>query len=413
MAVTPLPTNMSEEVISDDKAILFSRTAPTLVWAFIPINITITPKANNADFTLILDTPTLLIIIPNVPWNIQTWKSGNKKASDKNDKPLSLLTDYCNYACFGMKIESDVMNFTKMFKSYAGKIENTKNKKIIVSGMGGSGISGDIASALCDAEAPAQVVTWKNYGLPEWVTKQDYVICISYSGNTEETLSAAKRAMEIGCELYAITTGGKLKKEVTKYGGEVTVVETGHQPRAALPLLLVPLLEKIGIDNLDEQIEEVRNITFELKKAKHIAKKMHGKLPCIYSSSSLECISYRWRCQIEENAKQMAFNHSLPEMNHNEIVGWTLPNDDLIVVTLRDSKESSVMKKRFENTINLAWKEKNVDIIEITASGKHLLARMMYLTVLGDLVSIELAKLNAVDPTPVEIIEKLKIELSK
>ena len=312
-----------------------------------------------------------------------------------------------------MKIESDVMNFTNMFKLCANKIKRARNKRIIVSGMGGSGISGDIASALCDAALPTQVVSWKDYELPKWITKQDCVICISYSGNTEETLSAAKRAIEIGCDLYAITTGGKLKDIVTKHDGEVTIVETGHQPRAALPLLLIPLLEKIGIDNLDEQIKEIRSMNLELNKAKDIANKIHGKIPCIYSSSTLECISYRWRCQIEENAKQIALNHILPEMNHNEIVGWTLPHNNLIVVTLRDNKEKSLMKKRFENTINLAWKEKKVDIIEITARGKHPLARMMYLTILGDLVSIELAKLNGVDPTPVEIIEKLKIELRK
>ena len=342
-----------------------------------------------------------------------TWESGNKKASDRNNKPSCLLTDYRNSVRFVMKIESDVMNFTKMFKSYSGKIKSVKNQRIVISGMGGSGISGDIASALCDATLPIQVVSWKDYGLPKWVTKQDYIICISYSGNTEETLSAAKKAVEIGCELYAITTGGKLKEIVTKYEGEVTVIEAGHQPRAALPLLLIPLLEKIGIDNLNEQIEEIRNMALELEKAKDIAEQINGKIPCLYSSSSLACISYRWRCQIEENAKQMAFHHVLPEMNHNEIVGWTIPHKDLAVIVLRDSKETKEIQKRVETTMNLAWKKKNIDIIEISASGKYPLTRMMNLTILGDLVSIELAKLNGIDPTPVEIIENLKIELSK
>ena len=151
----------------------------------------------------------------------------------------------------------------------------------------------------------------------------------------------------------------------------------------------------------------------EVEKAKKIARQVHGKLPCIYSSGIIGCIAYRWRCQIEENSKQMAFHHLLPEMNHNEIVGWTNSHDELAVVVLRDNKETKEMQKRFETTINLAWKEKKVNIIEITASGKYPLTRMMYLTILGDLVSIELAKLNGVDPTPVEIIENLKIKLSK
>ena len=109
----------------------------------------------------------------------------------------------------------------------------------------------------------------------------------------------------------------------------------------------------------------------------------------------------------------MAFHHLLPEMNHNEIVGWTIPHDELTVIVLRDNEETKEMQKRFETTINLAWREKNIDIIEVSASGKYPLTRMMNLTILGDLVSIELAKLNGIDPTPVEIIEKLKIELSK
>ena len=312
-----------------------------------------------------------------------------------------------------MEIERDVMNFTSMFKSYAGSINRTNSQRIIVLGMGGSGISGDIASALCDMASSIQVTSWKDYGLPKWVTKNDSVICISYSGNTEETLSGAHKAIELGCEVSAITTGGKLGEIITNYGGEIIKIESGHQPRAALPLLLTPLLEKIGINNLDEQIKEIRNMELDTVKSKKIAQTIHGKLPCIYSSGIMGCIAYRWRCQIEENAKQMALHHILPEMNHNEIVGWTKPHDDLVVIVLRDNKESKEMQKRFETTINLAWRDKKVDIIDITPSGKHPLTRMMNLTILGDLVSIELAKLNRIDPTPVEIIENLKVELSK
>ena len=312
-----------------------------------------------------------------------------------------------------MEIERDVMNFTSMFKSYSESINRIKSQRIIVLGMGGSGISGDIASALCDFASSIQVTSWKDYGLPKWATKNDSVICVSYSGNTEETLSGAHKAIELGCEVSAITTGGRLEEIITNYGGEIIKIESGHQPRAALPLLLTPLLEKIGIDNLDEQIKEIHNMELDTVKSKEIAQMIHGKLPCLYSSGIMGCIAYRWRCQIEENAKQMALHHTLPEMNHNEIVGWTKPHDDLVVIALRDNKESKKMQKRFETTIKLAWRDKKVDIIEITANGKHPLTRMMNLTILGDLVSIELAKLNKINPTPVEIIENLKIELSK
>jgi len=120
-------------------------------------------------------------------------------------------------------------------------------------------------------------------------------------------------------------------------------------------------------------------------------------------------VAYRWRCQIEENAKQLAFNHQIPEMNHNEIVGWTLPNNQMSVILIRDNNEKIEIKNRFEATKNVAWNE--LEIVECVAEGKTSLARIMSMIILGDLVSIELAKLNGVDPTPVKVIENLKNEL--
>ncbi len=309
----------------------------------------------------------------------------------------------------GIEIEKDTMDFTKMFKNkdIAKRLENVE--RVIVSGMGGSGISGDIAASLSNSDL--QIISWKNYNLPDWTQKKDYVICISYSGNTEETLSAAKKAIELGCRLDAITTGGILEKIVENYGGTVTKIEKGHQPRAALPLLLKPLLEKIGPNNLTEQIKEVTLLDIERKKAKEIAKEIKGKIPCIYAAGIMESIAYRWRCQIEENSKQIALHHVFPEMNHNEIVGWSNNNKNLAVVILRDIEENDYIESRFEITKKLAWKNSNV--IEIVAKGKYPLTRMMSNAILGDLVSIELAKLNNVDPTPVDIIENLKEELGR
>ena len=129
----------------------------------------------------------------------------------------------------------------------------------------------------------------------------------------------------------------------------------------------------------------------------------------MYSSDLMNPVAYRWRCQIEENAKQLAFNHQIPEMNHNEIVGWTLPNNQMSVVLIRDNNEKAQIKNRFEATKNVAWDE--VEIVECVAEGKTPLARIISMILLGDLVSIELAKLNNVDPTPVTVIENLKTEL--
>ena len=189
----------------------------------------------------------------------------------------------------------------------------------------------------------------------------------------------------------------------------ITEIETGHQPRAALPLLLKALICRIGLPNLEEQINEVGGLALPIDKAKDIASQLKGTIPCIYSSDLMNPVAYRWRCQIEENAKQLAFNHQIPEMNHNEIVGWTLPNNQMSVILIRDNNENEQIRNRFEATKNVAWD--NVEIVECTAKGKTPLARIMSMIILGDLVSLELAKLNNVDPTPVEVIENLKKNL--
>ena len=307
-----------------------------------------------------------------------------------------------------MNIEEDTLNFISMFKTKENFVSEAKSGRILVSGMGGSGISGLIASSLCNNMANSQVIPWANYGLPNWITSEDQIICISYSGNTAETLSAANRALEIGCQLEVITTGGKLEELAIKNNLNITKIEKGHQPRAALPLLLKPLLYKIGIPNLELQIKETIDLEIDIEKAKEISTKIKDKLPCIYSSGLLTPVGYRWRCQIEENAKVLAMNHELPEMNHNEIVVWTNPPNNMSVVLLRDNNESKAIKKRMDATKRIAWTSKGIDVIEIYSKGKWPLTRIISMVLLGDLISIELAKLNSVDPTPVKIIEDLK-----
>jgi len=308
-----------------------------------------------------------------------------------------------------MNIEKDTKNFLGMWKSVNFDLSNVNDKLIIISGMGGSGIGGQILSAISENEGFTQITSWNNYNLPKWTTENCFVICVSYSGNTAETLSAAKTALEIGCDIEIITTGGKLETLAKNNNLHTTKIEKGHQPRAALPLLLKALICRIGLPNLEEQINEVSNLVLPLDKAKNIGYQLKGTIPCIYSSNLMNPVAYRWRCQIEENAKQLAFNHQIPEMNHNEIVGWTQPNNNMSVVLIRDSNEKAQIKNRFEATKNVAWD--GIEIVECIAEGKTPLARMMSMIILGDLVSIELARLNDVDPTPVDVIENLKKEL--
>ena len=308
-----------------------------------------------------------------------------------------------------MQIKDDIMDFFEMWKLANFNYVEQRNEPIIVSGMGGSGISGQILSAVSDSQEFRKISYWNNYNLPKWIDDNCSVICVSYSGNTAETLSVAKDALKIGCNLEVITTGGKLEKFAKKNSLYITNIEKGHQPRAALPLLLKALISRVGLPNLDEQINEVSGLKLPIDEAKNIASQLKGTIPCIYSSNLMNPVAYRWRCQIQENAKQLAFNHQIPEMNHNEIVGWTLPNGQMSVILIRDSNEKEQIKNRFEATNNVAWK--NVKVVECNAQGKTPLARIMSMIILGDLVSLELAKLNNVDPTPVEVIENLKNEL--
>jgi len=307
-----------------------------------------------------------------------------------------------------MEIEQDTLNFINMFENKKNYQLEDRKGRILVSGMGGSGISGLIASALSNQIGNLQVIPWANYELPQWVDENDQIICISYSGNTAETLSAAKKAIDIGCKLEVITTGGKLEKLAIQNCLNITKIEKGHQPRAALPLLLKPLLYKIGIPDLDKQLTEISTLKNDLKKAREIARQIDGKLPCIYSNGLLTPVGYRWRCQIEENAKVLAINHEIPEMNHNEIVGWTNPLENTAVILIRDNMENETVKKRINATKTIAWTSKGINITEIYAIGKYPLTRIISMILLGDLVSIELAKLNSIDPTPVQIIENLK-----
>jgi len=306
-------------------------------------------------------------------------------------------------------IEEDTKNFLEMFKKEISIKNNSYSNKILISGMGGSGISGRIMEAIAQYEKIGEIFSWNNYEMPKWISSDDNVICISYSGNTAETLSAANKAHEIGCKIEVITTGGKLGDLADKHNWNKTKIENGHQPRAALPLLLKPLLYKLNFPDIDNIVNEVSRQAYDKGKMVEIASKLVNKVPCIYTEPLMEPVAYRWRCQIQENAKQLAFHHVIPEMNHNEIVGWTKSNPNMVPILIRRSDEKGEIRNRFEALKNTAWRNTNIE--EIFIKSETNLANIMEAIFIGDLVSIELAKLNEVDPTPVEVIENLKKEL--
>tara|TARA_B100001250_G_scaffold305601_1_gene267524 strand:- start:790 stop:1731 length:942 start_codon:yes stop_codon:yes gene_type:complete len=308
-----------------------------------------------------------------------------------------------------ISIEKDTKEFLSMFRNKTNAKKKSYSNKILISGMGGSGIGGRIMETLSQYENIGEIFSWNNYGIPYWISSNDNVICISYSGNTAETLSAAQEAHDRGCKIEVITTGGKLAELATKHNWDKTIIESGHQPRAALPLLLKPLLYKFNIQNIDEIVDEVSEQEYDVNKIREIASKISGKIPCIYTEPLMESVGYRWRCQIQENAKQLAFHHIIPEMNHNEIVGWTTLNPEMVPILVRRMGEKDEIRNRFEALKETAWK--NTEIKEIFVKSENNLAKIMEGIYIGDMVSIEIAKLNGVDPTPVKVIENLKKEL--
>lgn len=306
-------------------------------------------------------------------------------------------------------------------------------KNIVVVGMGGSAIGGDFMRCLLrnSLHYPFEVV--REYSLPEYVDDETLVIVSSYSGNTEETLSAVKDAIERKAMLAALTTGGELEALAKKEEITHAMLPKGFQPRAAVGLSTIPLykfLEKVGLaKDTSTQITETilslkdtreklaREISLSENPAKKIAAHLCGKLPLVYSGPDLmSAVAVRWRCQISENSKSLAYSSQFPEMNHNELVGWTDPPDDLKsklhAILLRDPEDNPRVKLRMDK-FKTRLKRLGVSSNDISASPGVALARMFEMIQFGDFVSYYLAVANSVDPTPVDAIEELKAELAK
>ncbi|RLC49177.1 MAG: bifunctional phosphoglucose/phosphomannose isomerase [Candidatus Cloacimonadota bacterium] len=308
-----------------------------------------------------------------------------------------------------------------------GKLNPKKIKRIVICGMGGSAISADIAKAAFGNLIPVEVV--KDYNIP-FLNEETLVITISYSGNTEETLSCLRQAIEKTDFIAAITSGGTVKKLVDeKYCW--LELPIGLPPRSAIGHLffsLVKLLETFAIIPSQELV--VKQIVADLIKkagaisvntpteeniAKTAAIAIKGKIPIIYSSSpSLAPLAYRWKCQINENAKYPAFWHYFPEMNHNESEGWEAKNfgDRFIPIVLSRMNEEENYKKRIRAFKKIFGKI-DVKYLEYFVEGDSLIEEIFSLIYLGDMISFYLAILQEVNPTTIEFINFLKKEISE
>lgn len=307
--------------------------------------------------------------------------------------------------------------------------DTSKVQNICFAGMGGSAIGADLCRAYTLDSCPVPVQVNRHYEVPEWVGESTLFITCSFSGNTEETLSALEQAMEQGAQIVAVTSGGKLLQLAQEEDFDYVKIPGGMPPRAALAYSFVPLFRIFShmgyVDEEDSVLDETLQLLrsgvadfedTELNEALTVAGQISETLPLIYSDARMmEPVNLRWRGQIEENAKMLAYGNLLPEMNHNEIVGWehiAHLTGRLSVIILRDSSDNDRVKRRMEILKELVM-DQAVCVIEIDTYGESRLARLFSLIQFGDWVSIYLALLNEVDPTPIAKIDLLKSKLAE
>lgn len=304
-------------------------------------------------------------------------------------------------------------------------------RNIVLTGLGGSAIGGDLLRSYLADELQIPFSVNRHYLLPEFVGKDTLVIVSSYSGNTEETISAHKDATKRKAKILCISTGGETAALAAKFKQPWIQIPAGLSPRAALGYSFFPLLVMFSRLRFIKTKEKDIRETIELLKNKsslygnpdspenaplRLAEQLKGMLPIVYAPAQhLDTVSLRWRGQFAENSKQLSSNHVLPEMNHNELVGWKVLPDLLKrvhVIFLKDSGTHTRVAVREEITKQVVSRYAGA-VTEVVSEGNSLLARVFSLIHFGDWVSLYLAILNNEDPEPVEVINYLKSELAK
>lgn len=282
---------------------------------------------------------------------------------------------------------------------------------ILITGMGGSGIPANIVQTLL-RESKVPVVVNKDYAIPAFVNDKTLVFVVSYSGNTEETLSAFKEALKKRAKIVIICSGGKLNQ----LGSEVAkvLIPEGLPPRSAVGYLLFPILVvlhnskiiKLSKDEILKAIDSLHAPELR-KKAGELAEQLHAKIPLVYGSPLFEPVALRWKQAINENSKQHAFWNVFPELNHNEMMAYNRKSDGFHVVILRDEKDNVRVQKRIELTKEIV-KAQGTSVTEILLKGDSLLVKMVTAIFLGDLMSYQLGIKNGVDPAETKMIEEFK-----
>ncbi len=295
--------------------------------------------------------------------------------------------------------------------------------KVYVSGLGGSGIGANFVQEFISDECKIPYIVGKKYTIPAFVDQNTLAIVSSYSGNTEETLQAFEAMQSTGAKIVCISSGGKLI-EIAKEKGYDYIQVPGDwpSPRACLGYSVVQqlfVLNKLGLissKNIEEIKSSVNMLKYDMEaikdKAEKIANILHGKIPIIYIEDRMEAVAVRLRQQINENSKMLCWHHVIPEMNHNELVGWRHKNDNLAVLFLRNKDDLKRNQIRTDINKEIIVKYTNT-IIEVISKGNSHVERAIYLVHLGDWISWYLAELGGFDAIEIDVINYLKSELAK
>ena len=298
---------------------------------------------------------------------------------------------------------------------------NNELRNIVISGLGGSGIGGNMTYEFCKSELSIPIQVNKSYFVPKYVNEHSLVIISSYSGNTEETLSAMEDAFNKGAHIICISSGGKVIDFAKENGLDHIIVPGGMPPRSCLGYSLVQqlyvmkelkLTSGTPLENLDTAIELLKKDQEDIKaKAKVYAKDMVGKKAVIYINAWMETVAIRWRQQINENSKALSWHHVIPEMNHNELVGWRNQEDDLYVIFLRNENDYERIQQRID--INKGIISKYAKAVDIYSKGVSHVEKALYFIHLGDWISYYIAVEKDIDAVEVKVIDYLKSELAK
>ncbi|MGB5529658.1 MAG: bifunctional phosphoglucose/phosphomannose isomerase [Ignavibacteriaceae bacterium] len=319
--------------------------------------------------------------------------------------------------------------YKQIINAWNNKIDLSYLKKnnfssIVYCGLGGSAISGDLLLDYLSSELKLPFKVVRGYNLPAFTNKDTLIIISSYSGYTEETISCFQQAIKINCSIIVITSGGKIGEEADKNKIPVIKIESGFQPRYALGLSffsLLKLMQELGFVNEENTVKKIidlwqirgEELSTHKNQAIQIAEQIIGFIPVIYSAEFLSSTGYRFKCQVNENSKLHAFHHNIPEMNHNEIIGWESYREkqfQVKVIYLLDNEYHPQNRKRFD-ILKEMLSEQKLEVLALASNQDNRKVRIMDLIFLCDWISFYTSVLRGFDPSEIDFIHQMKKRL--